>query len=43
VGLCQEGAIRMARLGYTYSDILRFYYKDVEIVNLSRLAFFKEE
>lgn len=43
VGLCQEGAIRMARLGYTYEQILDFYYKDIEIVNLSRLEFFKEE
>jgi stage II sporulation protein D len=43
VGLCQEGAIRMARLGYTYTQILNHYYRDVEIVNLSRLAFFREE
>lgn len=43
VGLCQEGAIRMARLGYSYEQILDFYYKDIEIVDLSRLEFFKEE
>ncbi len=43
VGLCQEGAIRMARLGYSYVDIIRYYYKGVEIVDLSKLAFFKEE
>jgi stage II sporulation protein D len=43
VGLCQEGAIHMAQLGYSYVDILNFYYKDVDIINLSRLEFFKEE
>lgn len=43
VGLCQEGAIRMAKLGYSYVDILQFYYKDVDIVNLTRLEFFKGE
>lgn len=43
VGLCQEGAIRMAKLGYSYQQILDFYYQDIEIVDLSRLEFFKEE
>jgi stage II sporulation protein D len=26
VGLCQEGAMQMAKKGYTYDQILRFYY-----------------
>jgi stage II sporulation protein D len=26
VGLSQEGAIKMVQLGYSYIDILRFYY-----------------
>ncbi|HLG04149.1 MAG TPA: SpoIID/LytB domain-containing protein [Bacteroidia bacterium] len=43
VGLCQEGAIRMAKLGYSYMQILLFYYRDVEIVNLSRLEFFRRD
>ncbi|MDQ3109530.1 MAG: SpoIID/LytB domain-containing protein [Bacteroidota bacterium] len=43
VGLCQEGAIKMAKLGYTYEWILDYYYKDIEIIQLSRLEFFKEE
>ena len=34
VGLCQEGAMQMARYGYSYSDIINFYYKDVSIINL---------
>lgn len=43
VGLCQEGAIRMAKLGYTYDQILAFYYRGVALVPMSRLAFFREE
>ena len=31
VGLSQEGAIRMTRLGYHYEDILRFYYRQIRI------------
>lgn len=31
VGLSQEGAIKMAREGYSYTDILKFYYKDISI------------
>lgn len=37
VGLCQEGAIRMAELGYAYLDIIKFYYTGVEIVNYLEL------
>jgi stage II sporulation protein D len=43
VGLCQEGAMEMARLNYTYKDILNFYYKDVYLVNLNALNYFKQE
>ena len=43
VGLCQEGAIRMARLGFRYDDIIHFYYKDVHLVPLRFIWFFKEE
>jgi stage II sporulation protein D len=42
-GLCQEGAMRMASSGYSYPDILHFYYKDVHLVDLSALDFFREE
>jgi stage II sporulation protein D len=31
VGLSQEGAINMAKKGYHYEDIIRFYYKNVRI------------
>lgn len=43
VGMCQEGGIRMAKVGYSYEYIINFYYKNVEIVHLSRLDFFREE
>lgn len=31
VGLCQEGAMQMAKKGYTYDQILRFYYAGVQL------------
>lgn len=37
VGLCQEGAIRMAERGFAYKDIIKHYYKGVEIVNYLEL------
>lgn len=43
VGLCQEGAIRMAKLGYSYEYIINYYYRNVDIVHLSRLDYFREE
>lgn len=43
VGLCQEGGIEMAKLGYSYVDILKYYYTSVFIVNQRALLFFKEE
>ena len=43
VGLCQEGAMRMAALNYSYKEILNFYYKDVHLVDLSALNYFRQE
>jgi stage II sporulation protein D len=43
VGLCQEGAMRMSRTGYSYIDILHYYYKDVHMINLESLDFFKAD
>ena len=43
VGMCQEGAMKMTRYGYSYKDIIHFYYKDVHIVDLSVLDFFRQE
>lgn len=41
VGLCQEGAMEMARLGYTVKEIIDHYYKGVLLVNLDRLEFYR--
>ncbi|MFN8712585.1 MAG: SpoIID/LytB domain-containing protein [Bacteroidota bacterium] len=43
VGMCQEGAINQSKKGQNYRAILAYYYKDVQVVHISKLAFFKEE
>lgn len=37
VGLCQEGAMRMVDLGWTFKEIIKYYYKDVSIINIAEL------
>ncbi len=37
VGLCQQGAMKMAESGYTYSQILGYYYKGVSLVPINSL------
>lgn len=37
VGLCQQGAIEMARKGYSYRQIFGYYYKNVKLINYSQL------
>ncbi|MBD5358797.1 MAG: SpoIID/LytB domain-containing protein [Bacteroides sp.] len=37
VGLCQIGAAMMAHKGYNYKDILHHYYRDCELLHISRL------
>ena len=32
IGLCQEGAMQMARVGYGYREILNFYYFNIKLV-----------
>ena len=34
VGLCQEGAMSMALKGFTYQQIINFYYSGVKIINI---------
>ncbi len=43
VGLCQEGSMRMARAGRSYTDILHHYYTDVHLVDLTTLDFFRDD
>ncbi len=37
VGMCQEGAMQMAKLGYLYQDILTFYYKEIVLTDFHKL------
>ena len=34
VGMSQYGANEMAKLGYTYENILKHYYKDITITKI---------
>ena len=43
VGLCQEGAMRMAEKGYSYIRIINHYYTDIHLIRFSQLDFFKPE
>jgi stage II sporulation protein D len=43
LGMCQEGAMRMSKQGYTYEQILHFYYKNIQIIDMKKLSFFKDE
>lgn len=43
VGLCQEGAMRMAELGVPFNRILHHYFSEVHLVDLDSLAFFRDE
>jgi len=43
VGLCQEGAMKMAKNGKTYKEILNYYFTGVHVVNLDEIKSFSEE
>lgn len=43
LGMCQEGAMRMVKLGYSYRQILNFYYRNIQLIDLHKLSFFKDE
>jgi stage II sporulation protein D len=43
LGMCQEGAMKMAKMGYNHETILNFYYKNIQLIDLSKLSFFKDE
>lgn len=38
VGLSQDGAMEMARRGYTYREIIDFYYAGVELESIGRIG-----
>lgn len=35
VGLCQEGAIEMAQLGFHCEEILHFYFRDTRVIDFN--------
>jgi len=38
VGLCQYGANTLAQMGFNYEQIIKYYYKDVEIVKWEQMG-----
>lgn len=42
VGLCQEGAMNMAKKGYKFKQILQFYFTDVGLIDYQNYLFFKQ-
>lgn len=42
VGLCQEGAMKMAVLGYNYKQILHFYFTGIELFDYQVWSFLRQ-
>jgi stage II sporulation protein D len=38
VGMCQEGAMNMARKGYKFDEIIKYYYRGVSIIQVNKLV-----
>ncbi len=43
VGLSQQGAMTMCDMGYSYRDVLHFYYTGVHIIDLNQREFYLAE
>jgi stage II sporulation protein D len=43
VGLCQEGAMKMAKYGYNYLQIAQYYFPNVFFKNIGNESFFKQK
>jgi stage II sporulation protein D len=41
VGLCQDGAIYMAKNGYNAENIIKYYYKGVSVISYKELPLYK--
>jgi len=41
--LCQEGAIQMAKKGYSAFEIIHYYYTDVLILSVNKMPFFLQD
>lgn len=42
VGLCQEGAMRMAKYGYNYHQIAVYYFPGIHLVKMDQESFFRQ-
>ncbi|MFC2086541.1 SpoIID/LytB domain-containing protein [Bacteroidota bacterium] len=38
VGLSQEGAMEMAKKGFSYEEIINYYYTDIQIISISEIG-----
>lgn len=43
VGLCQEGAMKMAKSGFSFEQIAVFYFPKIKIINLEEDQFYKQK
>lgn len=43
VGLCQEGAMKMAKFGFNYIQIALYYFPGVKVVNYQEQQFFNQK
>jgi stage II sporulation protein D len=43
LGMCQEGAMCMVKMGYSYIAILNYYYQGIQLIDLNKLNFFRDE
>ncbi len=43
VGLCQEGAMRMARYGYNYQQIAVYYFPGIHLIKIDQEQFFRQK
>ncbi len=43
VGMCQDGALAMAQKGWDYEQIIKYYFKGVSIVDVSKVAIDKDK
>lgn len=43
VGLCQEGAMKMAKYGFTYEQIALYYFPKVGLVNFLDVLFYQQK
>ncbi|MGV6860280.1 MAG: SpoIID/LytB domain-containing protein [Putridiphycobacter sp.] len=43
VGLCQEGAMKMAKYGYPFDKILRFYFAGVKLIDYYQWMYYRQK